>query len=409
MKYRILTLLGLLALSAGPLLQAQDYDDIYYDASKSTTSTTKTKVVKPAKTIAVYGDVPDTYKVAAQSNYRLERDEDEYNRHGAYDPQYEVDINGDTLYLDSLYLEDEAFANTHRIERFYNPDIVILSSDDELVELYYDESPSINLVIGSDWGYNYGMYGYGASYYPWYTGWYNPWYSPYYNSYYWDWYDPWISTFSAWHYGWYRPYWYHSWHGPSLWGWNYWGHHYWGHNYPWYNGGWYNGGGGLSGNRPHYGYDGTGKPGRRAGLATNRNGRDRVSTSTTSRNGNNRAGYGGTSTTRSRSGMATGRTGGNMGSRGNSGVTTRNAPSTGGYSSGRSGSGRSYSGGSGSYSGGSRSSGGSYSSGGSRSSGGSYSSGSSGRSGGGSYSSGSSGRSGGGSSGGSSGGGGRRR
>lgn len=413
MKYRILTLLGLLALSAGPLLQAQDYDDIYYDASKSTTSTTKTKVVKPAKTIAVYGDVPDTYKVAAQSNYRLERDEDEYNRRGAYDPQYEVDINGDTLYLDSLYLEDEAFANTHRIERFYNPDIVILSSDDDLVELYYDESPSINLVIGSDWGYNYGMYGYGASYYPWYTGWYNPWYSPFYNSYYWDWYDPWISTFSAWHYGWYRPYWYHSWHGPSLWGWNYWGHHYWGYNYPWYNGGWYNGGGGHSGNRPHYGYDGTGKPGRRAGLATNRNGRDRVSTSTTSRNGisarsndgNNRAGYGGTSTTRSRSGMATGRTGGNMGSRGNSGVTTRNAPSTGGYSSGRSGSGHSYSGGgssrSGSYSGGSRSSGGSYSSGGSRSSGGSYSSGSSGRSGGGGYS--------GGSSGGSSGGGGRRR
>ena len=37
MKYRILTMVGLLALSAGAILQAQDYDDIYYDASKSTT------------------------------------------------------------------------------------------------------------------------------------------------------------------------------------------------------------------------------------------------------------------------------------------------------------------------------------------------------------------------------------
>ena len=101
MKYRILTMVGLLALSAGAILQAQDYDDIYYDASKSTTKTTK--VVKPAKTVAVYGEVPETYKVAAQSNYRVERDEDEYNRRGAYDPAnaygsaYEIDLHGDTI------------------------------------------------------------------------------------------------------------------------------------------------------------------------------------------------------------------------------------------------------------------------------------------------------------------------
>ena len=54
MKYRIFTLVGLLALSAGSFLQAQDYDDIYYDASKSTKGT-KTQVITPAKTVAVYG------------------------------------------------------------------------------------------------------------------------------------------------------------------------------------------------------------------------------------------------------------------------------------------------------------------------------------------------------------------
>ena len=157
MKYRILSLLGLMALTAGSLVQAQDYDDIYYDASKAKT-TTKVKVEKPAKTIAVYGEVPDEYKVIAQGNYQLERDEDEYNRRGAYDPEYEIDINGDTIY-------EDAFANTRRIERFYNPDIVILSDDDELVELYYDESPTINLIVGSDWGYS--SYGWAGSYYPW--------------------------------------------------------------------------------------------------------------------------------------------------------------------------------------------------------------------------------------------------
>ena len=83
MKYRIFTLLGLLALGGGSFLQAQDYDDIYYDASKSKPTTT---VVTPAKTVAVYGDVAETYKVAAKSNYRDERDVDEYNRRCAYDP-----------------------------------------------------------------------------------------------------------------------------------------------------------------------------------------------------------------------------------------------------------------------------------------------------------------------------------
>lgn len=242
MKYRFFTLFGLLALTSGAILQAQDYDDIYYDASKSKTTTTK--VTTNPKTVAVYGEVPDNYKVAAQSNYRIERDEDEYNRRGAYEPGYEIDLNGDTIYTvdlngDTIY--EEAFANTRRIERFYNPDIVILSDDDDLVELYYDESPTINLVIGSDWGYgsywNYGSYW--DSYYPWYTGWYSPWYTPWYYRPYYSYYD--------WGWGWYSP----RWYGPSLWGWNYWGVRPWS---SWHYNGWY--GWDYGGVRPHHNHNG---------------------------------------------------------------------------------------------------------------------------------------------------------
>lgn len=433
MKYRIFTLLGLLALGAGSVLQAQDYDDIYFDASKST-GAVKTKVETPAKTVAVYGEVPDKYKVVAKSNYRVERDEDEYNRRVTYEPEYEVDINGDTIYIsnDSIY-DDEAFANTRLIERFYNPDIVILSDDDDLVELYYDESPTINLIVGSDWGWNY-----------------------YYPSYYWGWgygnywYDPWYPT-------WYRPSWYGwyglygwSWHGPSLWGWPY--RPYWGGPHGWDS--WYGWHHGYTdywtGHKGGYTSDGRRSwrdSGGRVGTAVNRNGRGRT-VAANGRNGiaprsndTNRGTRVGTSTT-GRSGGAVSRNGGNIGTRGGSvgtrggnvgtrgggnigtrssgvgtrgtssvsrpsGVTRSSSSSYGGgrsYGSGSTSRSSSYGGSSrsgSSYSGSSRSSGSSY--GGSRSSGGSYSGGGS-HSSGGSYGGGGSH-----SSGGSSGGGGHRR
>ncbi len=436
MKYRIFTLLGLLALGAGSVLQAQDYDDIYFDASKST-GAVKTKVETPAKTVAVYGEVPDKYKVVAKSNYRVERDEDEYNRRVTYEPEYEVDINGDTIYIsnDSIY-DDEAFANTRLIERFYNPDIVILSDDDDLVELYYDESPTINLIVGSDWGWNY----YYPSYY-WGWGYGNYWYDPWYPI----WYRP------SW-YGWYGLYGW-SWHGPSLWGWPY--RPYWGGPHGWDS--WYGWHHGYTdywtGHKGGYTSDGRRSwrdSGGRVGTAVNRNGRGRttaangrngiaprsndtnrgtrVGTSTTgrsggavSRNGGNIGTRGGSVGTRGGGNIGT-RGGGNIGTRSSSGVGTRGTSSVSRPSSGvtRSssssyGGGRSYSGGStsrsssyggssrsgSSYSGSSRSSGSSY--GGSRSSGGSYSGGGS-HSSGGSYGGGGSH-----SSGGSSGGGGHRR
>lgn len=430
MKYRLITLLGLLALGVGSVIQAQDYDDIYYDAGKST-STVKTKVEKPAKTVAVYSEVPENYKVIASSNYRVERDEDEYNRRGAYDPsnvEYEVDINGDTIY-------EEAFANTRRIERFYNPDIVVLSDDDDLVELYYDESPTINLIVGSDWGWGYSPY-----YYSWGIG---SIYSPY-------WYDPWYG--SGWYSSWYSPYYYYGyhWYGPRLWHWGYyrpWG--YYGGPYGWDNywgwNRWHGPGHGHRGGYTADGHRGWRDRGGRVSTGTNRNGHGSRPTKTlngttprgTGGNGGTRVGRGGGG----RSGVTTSSNGGNIGTRGGGNIGTRGGGNVGTRSGGnigtRSGSGttrgtsgvttrqssgvsrsgssyggnRSYSGGSssrssGSYSGGSSSrSSGSYSGGSRSSSSGSYSGGS--RSSGGSYSGGS--HSGGGSRGGSSGGGGRRR
>lgn len=402
MKYRILATMGMLALTAGAL-QAQDYDDIYYDASKSPKTT---KVSKPVKTVAVYGEVPENYKVAAQSNYRVERDEDEYNRRGpSYETDFEVDINGDTIYFDNDTIFEEAFANTRRIERFYNPDIVILSDDDDLVELYYDESPTINLVIGSEYSSPYFGWGY-SSYFPWYTGWYEPWYT--WRPWHYGWYSSW--------YGWYSP-WRYSWYGPRLWGWNYWGYSTWHGPHGWDNRHWsgWQPGSIHPGGRPTGVTHGGRDRGGRVGLASNRNGRNGIN-GTTTRNGvspkgrdHGMRGTGVTTpSTRSRGGYATGRSGGNMGTRSSSSAGVR---SSGGSVSRSSSGSRSYSGGS-SY-GGSRSSGSSYS-GGSRSSGSSYSGGSR-SSGGGSYSGGSSGGGshsgggGGGSHGGSSGGGGHRR
>lgn len=401
--YRVITLLGLLAVTAASIVQAQDFDDIYYDASSSKTEKAKkVKVVTPTKTLEVYGQVPEVYTQAVQGNYSVDRDVDEYNRRGEYDPEYALSLDGDTIY-------EEAFANTRRIERFYNPDVVILSDDEDLVELYYDESPTVNLIIGSDWGY--ASYGWPSSFY-----WYDPWY---YGSF--GWYNPWwrFGWHSAWHYGWYSP-WYYGWHGPHMWGWDYWGYR------PWWHGhyGWDNWTAGNWNPRPtgrptgsHFGSQGIG---RRTGLAQNRNGRTRTGLDMGGgRNGipsrgDKGTGIGTTGSRGGRGGYATGRSGGNMGSRSNSGVgVSSRAPSSTSRSNGssvyggsRSSSSGSYSGGSrssGSYSGGSRSSG-SYS-GGSRSSGGSYSGGSSGSSSRGS----SGGGGGGGSRGGSSGGGGHRR
>ena len=40
---------------------------------------------------------------------------DKYNRRGVYDPEYALDLNGDTIYSDSIY--EEAFAPAEKTSR----------------------------------------------------------------------------------------------------------------------------------------------------------------------------------------------------------------------------------------------------------------------------------------------------
>lgn len=232
MKLRVLTLLGLLAFTAGSMIQAQDYDDIYYDGSSSSTKVKKeTKKVETRAGRATVEVLP-RYSSSATSNYQTDRDVDEYNRHGA---KFEYDLS-DTLDVDSLRDRD-VFANTQRIERFYNPDIVISCNDGELVELYYNETPTVNIIIGTNygysprvgWGFGWGTYCYDPWYDPWYpTRWYG-----YYRPFGWGFYATWHGPYYyEWGWGWSRPFYRHhyaGWHG-----WGYGRRHYWdrpGHYY----------------------------------------------------------------------------------------------------------------------------------------------------------------------------------
>lgn len=233
---KILALLGIFALGGALYASAQDYDDIYYDASKATkketvkkssgsvslTEQTMPTTVRTGKsTVTTITSTP--YQVTVtKDGYR---DDDEYNRRGAYDPS--------TL-NDTTYIDDEgSFSNTQRIERFYNPDIIITSNDDELITLYYEDQPTVNLIIGSNWGPSYGW------------GWSSIYYDPWYSSYPWGWYQ--------WN-GWYGPSWYYNWHygwHHGIYGWGYWNG--WGYR-PWSSWGWHYGWNHW-GYGHHYGWD----------------------------------------------------------------------------------------------------------------------------------------------------------
>lgn len=199
-------LTGCVALSAS----AQDYDDddIYFNPSKA-----KSTTVKPNKNNYVVTDYPaaDAYTPTGNGT---NIDIDRYNRRGIFAT--------DTISAaDSL--TDANFAYTRQIERFYNPDVVTATDDDELAAYYYGSQPTqvnINLNVPGYWGYPYAYYNS-----PWYRGSASSWW--YYNS--------WAFNSLAW--GW-DPYWNWGW-GPSWawgpswsWGWGYphWGHHH--HYYP---------------------------------------------------------------------------------------------------------------------------------------------------------------------------------
>lgn len=206
--------LAILSVSSGITVSAQGYydDDIYYDASKAkkekeAKALERAKAVarsnyRPSQSIADYA-AADTYTVNSGST----RDVDEYNR------RYPTTVKEqtDSISLDQLTAGAD-FANTRRIERFSNPDIITGSNDADLQDYYYasaqssDPTTVVNINVVDPWYY-------GGAWSPWYTGWYSGWYRPWH----YGWYDPWYSP--SWSWGW-GPSWSWSWGWGPGWGWS---------------------------------------------------------------------------------------------------------------------------------------------------------------------------------------------
>lgn len=210
MKIHKLLLCALAFAASSVVAVGQSYDDdIYYDASKAKKQKNEAKArAKAERDAALNYPAADTYAGQLTSSTR---DIDEYNRRGIFA------IPSDSLAAAAANdtTSGDAFAYSRRIERFYNPEVIVENPDGSVTEYYYTgkNDPEINIYVngGSYWGYPSA-----ALYYdPWYFGpaTYNPWYyGGFYNPWSWGWGPSW-----SWSWGW-GPAW--SW-GPS-WGWG-WG------------------------------------------------------------------------------------------------------------------------------------------------------------------------------------------
>lgn len=209
MKIKLSILMSLL-LTVSLVITAQGYDDIYYNSSNSKKKETKKTNAKKTEASQVDNnsiDYNDTF-----IGFNNNRDVDEYNRRN---------ITRDTLGVDSTTMDEyEDFAYTDRIRRFHNPSVIVEANDPEITELYYNTTPTVNLIIGTPsywnpyWDWNWG-------YYDWTWGWspYNRWrvfHSAWYSPWYYDW---------GWSFGWtwHHHHHHHNWWGP--------GHHHGGPNF----------------------------------------------------------------------------------------------------------------------------------------------------------------------------------
>lgn len=185
MKLKIFLLFSLLVAVTFSVC-AQDYDDIYYNSSKSKKKeTVKTKQTEQ-KTKTINSTSDDTYISDGIEN---DRDVDEYNR------RYTFAV--DTIANDSIAIEETGdFVYTDRIRRFHNPTVIIETNNPELAEVYYiSTTPSVNLIVGTPSYYWGAPYWYDWYYpYAWRTGWYSSvWYGP-------SWFTPWYGW--GWSFGW---------------------------------------------------------------------------------------------------------------------------------------------------------------------------------------------------------------
>ncbi|WP_290382300.1 hypothetical protein [Paramuribaculum intestinale] len=172
-------------IAAAPLAcasaQVNFDDDIYFNPSKdkdknieAAKKLKKQQQQRQANAVILYPveeyPAADTYEAEGTSD----RSVDEYNRRGVFGKSK---TPSDTITMSAK--EYEQFANTRRIERYYNPAIVTASGDDDLEQLYYAEPAEVNIYLNTP-GYCYGGYPWGG----YWNGWYSPWYGP-------GWHSPW--------------------------------------------------------------------------------------------------------------------------------------------------------------------------------------------------------------------------
>ena len=181
-------LLGItLAMIAVPVLRAQEYDDIYYNPKKSTTSQ---KSQRESAYISDFSNV----------------DVDTYNRRGETYYSSPVDTIGATAQA------GEDFVYTSQIQKYYNPTIVIDNSD-VLGDILNNSYGNVEIVIDNGYPTFVPVYSYNPYWYP--TSWRYSWtWGP---SFTWSW-----CLGPSWTWG---PTWAWDW-GPSwtwgpAWGWGY--------------------------------------------------------------------------------------------------------------------------------------------------------------------------------------------
>ncbi|MDD2961408.1 MAG: hypothetical protein PHR45_04915 [Muribaculaceae bacterium] len=168
---RVIYTLFLLIFLTISNISAQDYDDIYYDSSKD-----NHKIVVRENQINY---------ISNESELVNGRDVDEYNRRDYYDPSYENDsIN----YVDSLSVSSsnynvenasqEDYQYTRRIKSFYNPVVIIETTNPYIYDYSY--------ISPLAYGYSYYSPAYMGASWNWYSPWswgYDPWYNPYWSYY----------------------------------------------------------------------------------------------------------------------------------------------------------------------------------------------------------------------------------
>jgi hypothetical protein len=215
MNKRLLLFIGLIGVVGGAYAQ-DEFDDIYYNPSKDKTSS--------------------NYKGTSHGNSYYVKDMgmvdvDAYNRRGESYYMTPIDTIG------SAVQNGEDFVYSQKIQKFYNPTIVVSNSDvlSDIIENSYGNVEIVFDGATPSFAYNVGLYDY---YYPYYgytpyfgLGWsgrlywnlYGPsysWYNPWYTA----WSDPW---FNPWYggYSWYSPWYYGPWFDYG-WGWGGGGHHF---------------------------------------------------------------------------------------------------------------------------------------------------------------------------------------